>query len=116
MQGCKVVASITALFLAALACGCQTSGTHGSAGGPSPSFGWVPPQSEPPIEDSDAPAQAAANSRPGGDDVDPDATVSKGNRLAGLLSGRDKEPPQRRTLPVSSDRPGTVDDDEFERE
>jgi hypothetical protein len=116
MQGCKTLATIAALFLAALACGCQTSGARGSAGGPSPSFGWVPPQSEPPIEDSAPAAHAAAGSRPGGDDVDSDTTASKSNRLAGLLSGRDKEPPQRRTLPVSSDRPGMVDDDEFERE
>lgn len=117
MQGCKRAAGIATLLLAGLGCGCQTGGLRSSLSGPSPQFGWVPPQSEPPIEDSaGSPRAARASQTADVDDVDSSSSAPKGKRLAGLIPGRDKEPPQRRTLPISSDRAAAVDDGEIDPE
>ena len=109
----------TLLLLAALTAGCQMSGARDSiTSGPSRSFGWVPPQSEPPIEDS-APSSRSAGTASKSSDFDDGESresASKGSKLAGLLPGRDKESPARKTLPVSSDRSAAVDDAEPDQE
>ncbi|HLJ10746.1 MAG TPA: hypothetical protein VKU82_06135 [Planctomycetaceae bacterium] len=117
MHGCRRFALPAGLALLALAAGCQTSprGTA-SDGGPSRSFGlnYVPRQSEPPIEPSDD--VATRGGTPIDDDLDAgDKSAAKtSGSLTRMFSGRDKEPAQRKALPVSASSAHSDDDGDLE--
>lgn len=103
MQSCKQLIVPVGVLLVLITAGCQTAGrgTASDGGGLSRSFGLVPQQSEPPVEESGTTRKSAARL------PDPDATDDTdegktGSRLARLLTGKDKEPAERKTLPLSA--------------
>ena len=119
MQGCKVFMWLAALGWLALTAGCQTMGARGaSGGGPSPSFGlsYAPPQSEPSLEDAGAghkSASRAEKSDAAGDPEDEGSSATAKSRSR-WLPGNDKEPVQRKALPVSNRTDATTDEDGLE--
>ena len=135
MQGCRRSIQLMASILAMLASGCLSSGREQSSrsGVPSPSFGLnqVPQQSEPPLENvasgpkSTAKADAiadldsatenrAAKNGNGKTGSSTTGNGKSGNKLVSWLPGRDKEPPERKPLPLSNRSAAATDDDQLE--
>ena len=116
MQGQKIFTWLAGLGCLAVAGGCQTIGARGaSATGPSPSFGlsYAPTQSEPPVEEAAADRESASrtrNSEKAGDPEEDGAPAAAMNRSR-WLPGSDKEPLQRKALPVSARTAAAADDD-----
>jgi hypothetical protein len=100
----------------ALAGGCQTMNARGaSATGPSPSFGlsYAPAQAEPklePVATRDKAASRPATS-PAAGDAEGDSMPAAANGRTRWLPGNDKEPGQRKALPVSSRTSAAADED-----
>ena len=122
MQGCRRVTLLAGAMLAVLAGGCLSSGREQSSrsGGPSPSFGlnYVPQQSEPPLEstaDGQTSTSGTAASRKNAiADLDApvaDPSSNKSIKLANWLATREKQPPQRKPLPLSARAPDAADDE-----
>jgi hypothetical protein len=110
MRSCKHFIVPAGIALLLTSAGCQTSGrsTASDGGGLSRSFGLVPQQSEPPVEESGTRGKSAARLPNPDTTEDGDSggkTTSPGTApeaLARLFTGKDKKPAERKTLPLSA--------------
>ena len=119
VQGCKIFMWLAGLGWLAVTGGCQSLGGRGaSASGVSPSFGqsYAPAQSEPPLEDAGAGRKSASRSGKSEASAEPenDSTSATAKSRSRLLPGNDKEPGQRKALPVSARTDAAADDDSLE--
>ncbi|MSR60210.1 MAG: hypothetical protein EXS05_21655 [Planctomycetaceae bacterium] len=86
-----------------------------------PAFGInaVPRQTEPDLDDDGAEGSVASRSSEVDEETaaDDDSDRRKGNFLSRLLPGRDKDPVERRPLPVNETKNGTrdADDDDWDQ-
>ncbi len=109
---------LAGLGMAIMAEGCQGMGGSSSSGGggPSLSFGqnYVPPQSEPPVEEAGAGRQSAARSASSdaGEPLDGDDSNATARRKSRWLAGSDKDAAPRKTLPVSARSDSFTDDEQ----
>jgi hypothetical protein len=113
--------SVAALICGICVAGCQSASATGDRESRIPSFGIdeVPRQSEPPLENDGTGAGNVASSESADedDDSEEEPAARKGNLLTRLLPGREKEPLERKPLPVNgrtaaADNEDEGDDDE----
>jgi hypothetical protein len=121
MQVCRL-SKVLGISFAMLAHGCLSSGgpLASRSAGPSPSFGlnYVPRHSETSAEGAASGAKTTTRID-ATDDLDaPTGQPSgkTGNKLVNWIASRDKEPPERKPLPLPlSSRAAATDDDQFEQ-
>lgn len=99
--------------------GCQSSGATADRESHIPSFGIneVPRQSEPALEDDGTGTRQVAASETVDEDDDEsgdEPAARKGNLLTRLLPGREKEPLERKPLPVNARSTAAADGDDDE--
>lgn len=108
--------SVTCLVGIAAA-GCQSSGSPDTKA-MVPAFGinGVPKQTEPDLDYDDS-ERAVASADSDSDQAESDGEAGgrrKGTLLSRLLPGKEKEPLERRPLPVNQSTEGESDDDQWE--
>jgi len=106
----RLLVIVSAAGLAAVGAGCQGTGGTVASGrsGPAATFGqnYVPPQSEPPVEES-ATIGAKTVTTAAGDESD--GAVDR-ERKSRWLSGGKRESAPRKTIPVSTRTDAFADD------
>jgi hypothetical protein len=110
MSRCVVPGLCLGLTCAIWAVGCQSS-ADGLSRAPSFGIDRVPRQTEPALDEADDGRVAAPNKR-AADEDDDESSGRKGNLLTRLLPGREKESPERKSLPVNAKTTRTEQDDD----
>lgn len=101
--------------------GCQSSGATADRESHIPSFGIneIPRQSEPALEDDGTATRTVASSDAedeDDDESDEEPAARKGNLLTRLLPGREKEPLERKPLPLNGRSTAAADGDDADED